>query len=275
MLTARRCAVVGHPVAHSLSPAMHRAAYEQLGLDWTYDAVDVEPGGLTRFVAGLDASWRALSITAPHKDDAVAFGEPDDVVELTGAANTWVRGVGSDGRDLVRNTDVPGYGVAFAAHGVRDVASALLVGNGATARSALVGLARLGVGRITVLARRPERAVDLVALAERLGVRAEVVRLGEVAPEADLLVSTVPAEGPAAHAEQLVGLAPVVFDSVYDPWPTPLAAAAERRGRLVLNGLDLLAGQAVEQVRWMTGGQVGFELLRSAAQDAIGARGRL
>lgn len=264
--------MVGHPVAHSLSPVMHRAAYRALGLDWSYEAIDIAPGGLARFAESLDERWRGLSITAPHKDDAVALGTTDSVVELTGAANTWVRT--PDGV-IVRNTDVPGYGVAFAAHGIASAQRVALVGNGATARSALTGLVRLGARQVTVLARRPERAGTLLALAQRLGVACEVVRLGDPVTRVDLLVSTVPAEGPAAHAEQLAGLAPVVFDSVYDPWPTPLARAAAERGRLVLNGLDLLAGQAVEQVRWMTGGHVTFETLRAAAQDAIGARAGL
>ena len=267
------CAVIGHPVGHSLSPAIHRAAYAQLGLAWEYTAVDVAPGGVGDFVRGLDASWRGLSVTAPHKDDLVALGEPDDIVGLTGAANTWVRDSRAAGGAIVRNTDVPGYGVAFAAHGIAGLETAILVGNGATARSALVGLSRLGVRRVVVLARDPGRAQGLVALGEVLGVEVEPGQLGGEAPvRADVLVSTVPAIGATPHADTLAGVAEVVFDSVYDPWPTPLAAAAAQRGVPVLNGLDLLAGQAVEQVRWHTGHEVDFDVLRTAAQDAITAR---
>ena len=265
-----RCAVVGHPVAHSLSPVLHRAAYSERGLDWQYEAIDVEPGGLASFVDRLGADWRGLSITAPHKDDAVALGEADEVVRLTGAANTWVRT--PDG-PIVRNTDVPGYGVALSAHGVEDLRRAILIGNGATARSALVGLGRAGVREVVVLARRPERAIGLEALARELGITVDLLPLGQQMPStADILVSTVPAAGPEPIADELASLAPVVFDSVYDPWPTPLAAAAAGLGRLVLNGLDLLAGQAVEQIRWMTGEQVDFDLLRAAARDGMTAR---
>lgn len=282
-----RCAVIGHPVGHSLSPAIHRAAYAHLGLVWEYTAVDVAPGVVGDFVRGLDESWRGLSVTAPHKDDLVALGEPDDVVRLTGAANTWVRDSRAMGGAIVRNTDVPGYGVAFAAHGIQGLETAILIGNGATARSALVGLSRIGVRRVVVLARDPGRAHGLVALGEVLGVGVEPAQLGGEPPErADVLVSTVPAAGATPHAETLARTADVVFDSVYEPWPTPLAAAAlanpgglggsglseSGSGVLVLNGLDLLAGQAVEQVRWHTGEDVTFELLRGAAQDAITAR---
>jgi shikimate 5-dehydrogenase len=85
-----RCAVIGHPVAHSLSPAIHRAAYQVLGLEWSYQAIDVEPGGLRAFIEGLDGSWRGLSVTMPHKADLVELGETDATVDMLGAANTWV-----------------------------------------------------------------------------------------------------------------------------------------------------------------------------------------
>ncbi|WP_245558877.1 shikimate dehydrogenase family protein [Aestuariimicrobium kwangyangense] len=267
-----RCAVIGHPVSHSLSPAIHRAAYAALGLDWEYSAVDVPPGGVAAFVNSLDDSWRGLSVTAPHKDDLVSLGEPDETVLLTGAANTWVRDPRAVGGAIVRNTDVPGYGVAFAAAGVTDLATATIVGNGATARSALVGLAQLGVREVVVVAREPARAAGLVALGERLGVGVSPIRLGGAVRSSDVIVSTVPAAGATPHADRLAASAPVVFDSVYDPWPTPLATAAARLGSVVLNGLDLLAGQAVEQIRWHTGREVGFDLLRAAAQDAATAR---
>lgn len=259
-------------MAHSLSPALHRAAYAALGLDWTYSAIDVEPGGAAEFIAGLDESWRGLSVTAPHKDDLVNCGDPDQVVTLTGAANTWVR---TETGAIVRNTDVPGYGVALAAHGIKGLRSATVIGNGATARSAVAGLARAGVDEVQVLARRPERAAGLVELATTLGLSSTVTTLGAPSPSTDIVVSTIPAAGLATHADAVAALAPVVFDSVYDPWPTPLAAAAHQRGALVLNGLDLLAGQAVEQIRWMTGGEVTFELLRPAARDAMAARSQL
>ena len=107
-----RCAVIGHPVAHSLSPAIHHAAYQVLGLDWSYQAIDVEPGGLRAFVGSLDDSWRGLSVTMPHKVDVIEFGETDATVDVLGAANTWVR---RDGKAIIRNTDVTGAGDALRA----------------------------------------------------------------------------------------------------------------------------------------------------------------
>lgn len=263
------CAVIGHPVAHSLSPAIHRAAYAALGLDWQYTAIDVAPDGLAGFMAGLDEQLAGLSVTMPHKVELVNHGQPDDLVRLTGVANTWVR---TDQGPIVRNTDVLGYGQAFASAGLHRARRAILVGNGATATSALVGLSRLGVTDLLILARDPGRARGLLALAVQLGVtaRAQSLALGdEPLPPADLLVSTIPSAGVDPHAAALAASAALVFDSIYDPWPTALAQAAQAAGRPVLNGLDLLAGQAVEQVRLMTGGQVSFDLLRAAARDAI------
>ena len=272
----KRVVLIGHPVAHSLSPALHRAAYRELGLDWDYRAVDVQPGGVDGFMAGLDEGWRGLSVTMPHKQDILAHGNGDELVRLTGVANTWLPGEG--GGPQVRNTDVGGYQLAFADAGVDALDSAVVVGNGATATSAVVALRQMGVERVQLLARRPERAVALRDFCRNtLGMLCQVAALasGSVMP-ADVLLSTVPSVGVVGLETELVASAQLVFDSVYDPWPTALAAAAAKRGLPTLNGLDLLAGQAVEQVRLMTGGgEVGLALLRSAGQEALRARGAI
>ncbi|MEL4504526.1 shikimate dehydrogenase [Luteococcus sp. H138] len=267
------CAVIGHPAGHSLSPALHRAAYRELELDWAYTAVDLTPEELGGFVTGLDSSWRGLSVTMPHKVAIRQYGEADELVELVGAANTLVFG----DEPIVRNTDVGGYQLAFAEAGVDSADSATVVGNGATARSAVVALRQMGVERVLVLARRPERAQELKGFCTKaLGMLCAVRELapGQVI-DSDILLSTVP-EGGADHlATELVAHCAVVFDSVYDPWPTALATAAQAAGRTTLNGLDLLAGQAVEQVRLMTGGEVGFATLKSAGQEELKRRAQL
>lgn len=266
----RRCAVIGHPVGHSLSPALHQAAYQVLGLDWHYGRVDVPPGGATAFLAGLDASWVGISATMPHKEEVASNGEPDEIVRLTGVANTWVRTANGP---IVRNTDVSGFQRALRAHGVSSVSDAVIVGSGATARSSMVAVARLGARAVTILARNPDRAAALVELGHRLNISVATQPLDETVPSAAIAISTIPVAGSQALAGGLAGAAPVVFDAIYDPWPTPLAEAGAEEGCLVLNGLDLLAGQAVEQVRLMTGQLVTFELLRSAAAVAIAERG--
>lgn len=157
--SGRRCAVVGHPVRHSLSPALHTAAYRRLGLDWTYTAIDVEPGGFDRFVAGLDRrEWRGLSVTMPHKPDVARHGVPDEAVRLTGVANTLVLGAGP-ADDTVANTDVPGFVLALRERGIEQLDRVTLVGNGATALSALAASARLGARHVTVTLRRDRKSV--------------------------------------------------------------------------------------------------------------------
>lgn len=264
-----RCAVIGDPAAHSLSPAIHRAGYAANGMDWTYDAVTVTPAELDGFVQGVldDPQWRGLSVTAPHKEALLGYGEPDHVARLVGGGNTLVKGESV----TVHNTDVPGFVRAWRHQGLGTPKRAAIVGNGATARSLMVGLAGLEVTEVIVLARRPERASSLVDLGIALGVNVEAAAIDTELPELDLLASTVPVDATAPHAKRWAGAAEVLFDAVYDPWPTPLAAAAGE-GQPVITGLDLLAGQAVDQFYLMTGREVTFEDCLSAAEDALRRR---
>lgn len=266
-----RCAVIGDPAAHSLSPAIHRAGYAHAGLDWTYDAITVTPSELDGFVAGVlaDRGWAGLSVTAPHKEALLAHGEPDHVARLVGGGNTLVAGE----TPTVHNTDVPGFVRAWRAHGSPRLRSAAIVGNGATARSTMVAMAGLDVREVVVLARRPERATALVDLGIALGIETVAVELTDSVGGLDLLASTVPAAATAPHARAWAEASAVLFDAVYDPWPTPIGQAAAEAGRLALNGLDLLAGQAVDQFFLLTGREITFELARSAAATELERRG--
>lgn len=274
VLTPTRCAVLGSPVEHSLSPALHRAAYAALGLDWIYESHRVEAAELAGFVAGLDGSWRGLSCTMPLKSAVVALGVPDATVALLGVGNTLVfDGVPSDpATTRVANTDVAGLASALTAAGLGEARSAVILGNGATARSALCALAGLGVRTVDVMARTRDRTDALIALGDRLGVAVASVGLDHSPDPCDVVVSTTPAAAAAGLAGVLVRAAPVVFDVIYDPWPTPLAVAALAAGRVVVNGLDLLAHQAVGQVRLMTGLDVDVEVLLAAGRAALAAR---
>lgn len=262
-----RCAVLGRPVAHSLSPVMHRAAYLELGVDWDYEAIDLGEDELGTFLDGLDETWRGLSVTAPLKRPLVAL--LDDVsedVELLGVANTVILGEERIGH----NTDVSGGLNALREAGIDDVVSARILGGGATAASMTLTLSRLGVRRLEVAVRDPARAGEVVEVARRCGMAVEVTSLtdrdhGVV----DVLVSTVPA---AVVDPFRAHQAEAVFDVVYDPWPTALAAEGEARGIPVVNGLDLLAHQAALQVHLMTGGTVRPSLLRGAAALELAAR---
>lgn len=265
----RRCAVLGAPIAHSLSPTLHTAAYQALGLPgWRYEAVEVAADGLADFVAGCDASWRGLSLTMPLKVAALALGEVDPMAGQAGAANTLL--FRTDGTRRLYNTDVDGAVWALRRAGVPAVRSVTLLGAGATARSMLLAVARLGATTVTVLVRTPAKAAALGPLAATLGVTLTVRGWDADPPPADLLVATVTAGAADARAERFAASAAAVFDVVYDPWPTPLAAAAAQAGRTVVSGLDLLVGQALGQIELITGEAVDPAVLLSAGRERLG-----
>lgn len=266
-----RCAVLGRPIAHSLSPAMHRAAYARLGLDWTYDAYEVGEEGLPAFIAGLDGTWRGLSLTMPLKRAVLPLlDEVSPVATQVGAANTVVL---ERGRLLGDNTDVGGVVAALAQAGCTSAARAVVVGAGATAESALVALHQLGLAELHVVARDATRAGAMVASARGAGVATTVGDLGSPGSgPVDVLVSTLPGDAGVAPPDELLAAAGVVFDVAYDPWPSPLLVRASELGVATVDGIALLAHQAVLQVEAMTGSRVPVEELREAALAALGSR---
>jgi shikimate dehydrogenase len=274
-----RCAVLGDPVDHSLSPVIHRAAYRGLDLaDWRYDAVQVAAGHLAEFLDGLDAAeWRGLSLTMPLKREALPLlSSYDEWVAASGACNTVL--LDEDGTRHGLNTDVTGALMVLGGHDL-PLDRAVVLGGGATATSLLLALAERGMRHATLVVRDPDRAADTVhaVVAHRSGPEVELRRLSEVEEAAtltgDILVSTVPTSAQVPELLAAVAEIPVVFDVVYDPWPTPLAAAAERSGRTVLSGLDLLVAQAINQVVAMTGRHdVPAGAMRRAAEEELAAR---
>lgn len=267
---ARQCAVLGSPIEHSLSPALHRAAYAELGLShWTYDRFEVAEAALADVVSQCDPSWRGFSLTMPLKVVVLGLGEVDPVAELAGAGNTLIF---DDDVRRVYNTDVGG--LVWAVRRVISVPTTrvTVLGAGATARSALVSAAHLGAERVLIRARTPAKADPLRVLGDTLGVVVEVEPWSPDLPAADLVISTVTAGAADAIADAVAASAPVIFDAVYDPWPTALAVAAERAGRTVVNGLDLLVGQALLQLELMTGQQVDPDVLYAAGRAELASR---
>jgi len=268
----RRCAVLGSPVAHSLSPALHRAAYRELGLDWRYDAVEVTADGLDGFLGSLGPEWRGLSLTMPLKRAVMPLlARASDTARLAGAANTVL--VGDDGSRAGHNTDVPGMVRALGERGVDRAGTATVVGGGATATSAVLALARLGCRELTLLVREPARAQETLEAAHRLdpAVGVRVARLGEADPErVDVVVCTIPAAAQGPYEASLAAAADVLFDVIYDPWPTPLARAALAAERILVGGLDLLVHQATRQVELMTGcAEAPLAAMRAAGEAAL------
>lgn len=268
----RHAAVIGSPVAHSLSPVLHNAAFSALGLsDWAYTRVECAADGVPSLVAGLDSSWVGLSVTMPNKRAAlaVATSATERAVQV-GAANTLVPVAGGWRAD---NTDVDGVlGALRAVCGFTSGTRAVLLGAGGTATAALVALASVGVRSVSLVVRSASRAAEAETCASRLGLDLDTVTWGTadfaaLASSSDVLVSTVP---PAATEPIAAALAeaPTVLDVIYHPWPTPLAHAVEKRGRTLATGLDMLLHQAFGQAEQFTGLPAPREAMRAALREA-------
>ncbi|MDF0515211.1 shikimate dehydrogenase [Agromyces sp. H3Y2-19a] len=258
-----RLAVLGSPIAHSKSPALHRAAYSRLGLDWEYTAVEMTGERLPGFIDGLDDSWRGLSLTMPLKQDVLALvDEVDELVRLTGAANTVVF---DDGVRRGFNTDVGGIVRALGESGVGRVRTGALIGAGATAASALIAMAELGAREVRVLVRRPGSAAALGDLGRRAGVVVDELPIDALAElgagDAELVIATVPGGSDLGVAPSAVLVdGSVLLDVAYDPWPSTLGAAWLARSGRVVHGLGMLLHQALLQVRVFVHGDPFTEL---------------
>ncbi|WP_415974731.1 shikimate dehydrogenase [Rhodococcus sp. 077-4] len=264
-----RAAVLGSPVEHSKSPLLHRAAYGALGLaDWTYDRIECTGEQLPGLLDGFGPEWVGVSVTMPGKVAALTYAtERTQRAVLAGSANTLVRTASGWRADC---TDVDGIVGALRDAGIEDLSgcAVTVIGAGGTSRPAIVALAGLGAAAVTVVARSADRARDTLACAVAAGMRAEFAPttdpgLAAIASGSAVLVSTVPAIGAAEIAKALAH-APVVLDAIYDPWPTPLASAAEAAGGTVIGGLSMLLNQAFGQVEQFTGRPAPRDIMRDA-----------
>lgn len=270
----RRAYVLGHPIAHSLSPALHRAAYAYLGeANLEYDRRDTLPDDLPAIMRGVrnpagteEAPYIAgLSVTMPLKTAVIQYcDELSETARVTGAVNTvYPRGE----RVLGDNTDVIGIVNALRHAGLEPQPlkdSAAIVGGGATAISALTALHQLGYSRVSVYARSLHKLGSVQEAADRLGVQLEQISLSELPQNLaerghHPVISTLPARAADEWASQLSGLKgasathqPVLLDVAYNPWPSVLASVWEASGGAVVSGLEMLLYQAVEQVLLFT-----------------------
>ncbi|MEU0601604.1 shikimate dehydrogenase [Streptomyces sp. NPDC006393] len=272
---ARRAAVLGSPIAHSLSPVLHRAAYEELGLaDWSYDRFEIDEEALPAFLEGLGPEWAGLSLTMPLKRAVIPLlDEISDTAASVEAVNTVV--LTEDGRRTGDNTDIPGMVAALREHGIEQVESAAILGAGATASSALAALARVCTGEVVAYVRSEARAAEMRQWGERLGVEVRTAHWSDAehALRAPLVIATTPAGTTDALATAVPERPATLFDVLYDPWPTALAARWSLAGGAVVSGLDLLVHQAVLQVEQMTGrAPAPLDAMRRAGEKALAER---
>jgi shikimate dehydrogenase len=259
--STRKAAVLGSPIAHSRSPQLHLAAYRALGLEgWTYDRIECTADELPGLVGGFGPEWVGVSVTMPGKFAALRFADERTVrAELVGSANTLVRSGAGWRAD---NTDIDGVIGALGPVAGR----AAVLGSGGTAPAAVVGLAELGVQDISVVARSRAKAAPLLALGPRMGVEMRWIELGATVLDVDVAVSTIPAKVAALHSDT-VAATPLLLDAIYDPWPTPLAAAVEAAGGRVIGGLQMLLHQAFAQVEQFTGLPAPTEAMTAALAE--------
>ena len=270
-MAEHRAAVLGKPVAHSLSPALHNAGYTASGLfDWSYTAIECAEAELPDLVGQLGPEWAGLSLTMPLKEVAlVVADECTPVATAIGAANTLVRL--PDGSWRADNTDAPGMVDALTAAGAKGIKSVAVLGAGGTSRAAIAAASALGVAGVRVFARRREAVDAMRPAAEQLSVTLAWVdwaRADECAA-ADLVISTVP-KGATDALAPAWRRSSILFDAIYDPWPTPLAAGAAAAGCAIVSGLDLLLYQAARQFAMFTGTAAPLDAMRAGLAHARG-----
>ncbi|MCU1517781.1 MAG: shikimate dehydrogenase [Pseudarthrobacter sp.] len=255
-----RAAVLGHPISHSKSPALHAAAYAKLGIDISYTAVDLTERTLPGFMQEVrgQEGWRGLSVTMPLKTAMLA--EVDEVRGIAGVLGVVNTVAFEDGGGRVRsvgyNTDVAGIVDAIRNAGVVREPSAVVLGGGGTAASAVAALKSLGAGSVRLFVRDTSRAAEARAAAAEVGVDLDVRRLADAAGSvaaADVVISTLPSRAADGLAGELAAsgavTSGVLLDAAYDPWPSMIASAWQAGGGTVVPGLEMLLYQAVEQVR--------------------------
>ena len=285
-----KAAVLGSPVSHSLSPALHRAAYAALGLDgWTYTAIECDEAGLPGLISGCGPGWAGLSLTMPLKQAVLPLLDTaEPAVTLLAAANTVVfaggtrHGCNTDVAGIMTALSEAGTGLTEAGTGLTEAGAGLtggviILGAGATACAALAAVHRLGGREATVAVREPARAAGALAAAARLGLRVKLAPFEPPAARAGyLLISTVPAGAADNYAERMPVAGPgpaAVLDVVYHPWPTRLAIAAGTAGAVVIGGFEMLLHQAARQVELMTGRPAPAGPMREAGLAELRRRG--
>lgn len=269
----RRAAVLGKPVSHSLSPVLHSAAYAAMELTgWRYDAIECDEAGLAALLRASGPDVAGYSCTMPLKREVLRVADAQSpAAAAIGAGNTLVRTGGPSSKWFADNTDWIGIRDALSAQGVLPTGRVAVLGAGGTAQAALAALA--DAERVTVLVRDPARSENLLATAGRLKREVRIGRFDQPAGiealgSADLVISTLPPRAadflvPVVAERRWAG-GQALLDSVYVPWPTPLAGAAEAAGATIVSGAAMLLYQAVRQVELMTGRAAPVEAMRAA-----------
>ena len=262
---SKKFAVLGSPISHSKSPAIHAAAYRVLGEEWTYSSVEVPKGGLKRFIETDGDDFSGFSVTMPLKEDAFQLAaQRDSISELTGSANTLVR---QADQWSAYNTDVFGITQAISRAYSNIPEKSLIIGSGATATSALVAISILSpASEVGIFARNKVARAELASFGKTLGLRVKTARsVRKAMQQSDLTISTLPGgaiDDVAAKLRSKKRFMPggLLLDVAYHPWPSQLANLWSEHNQRVVSGLDMLIWQAVAQIRIFRLGDPTIEL---------------
>lgn len=249
----KRFAVLGSPIEHSKSPAIHSAAYRVLGENWHYERFEVNRGELKGFVAGSGCD--GFSVTMPLKEEAFDFAQNlDELAKLTGAVNTLSKDAAGVWHGY--NTDIFGIIQAVGAKHPQKINRSLLLGSGATAASAIVAIAKLAPGsKVAVLARNRTARTEIIKLGKSLGLKVKAAKsFSRQASKAQLTISTLPAHALDSFINRLLSRSRwkpggLLLDVAYSPWPSLAAKLWQSRGQNVASGLEMLIWQAIAQIR--------------------------
>ena len=265
-----KAAVLGSPIQHSLSPVLHTAGYLALGLDHTYEAIEISEDSFHSFISNLDDDWMGVSLTMPLK--VVASTVADHIAplaQLTGTINTLVRA-----KTLIGyNTDVYGIVQALGEFGLKQASEMTIIGSGATARSSIAAAFELGVSQINLVARNSDAIAKCDMIATELGITLSSISANESDwLKSEIVINTTPVGVADAFIDQIEQPEGLLLDVVYDPWPTPLAQSWENGGGAICPGYLMLLHQATAQFELFTGEQAPVEAMRTALLSAIQSR---
>jgi shikimate dehydrogenase len=255
-------AVLGSPIAHSLSPLIHSRAYEYLGLAAHYEAIEVNAGGLTKFLDQTDKN--CLSLTMPLKEEAMKVADViSDVATRISCGNTLSL---NEGVWSLTSTDVSGFDNALRMHGIDTVDSVLIIGAGATARAAMASVSAI-TKSVSVVSRNSEREA---AINKASGINVSYLpwKLTDEINDADLVINTTPNQAADFFLSGIDKPRGTLFEVLYHPWPTAISRAWSETQAQVIDGLDLLIHQAIAQVEIFSGVACDRDILYTKMREA-------
>jgi shikimate dehydrogenase len=255
-------AVLGSPISHSLSPLIHSRAYEYLGLAAHYEAIEVNAGGLTKFLDQTDKN--CLSLTMPLKEEAMKVADViSDVATRISCGNTLSL---NEGVWSLTSTDVSGFDNALRMHGIDTVDSVLIIGAGATARAAMASVSAI-TKSVSVVSRNSEREA---AINKASGINVSYLpwKLTDEINDADLVINTTPNQAADFFLSGIDKPRGTLFEVLYHPWPTAISRAWSETQAQVIDGLDLLIHQAIAQVEIFSGVACDRDILYTKMREA-------